>query len=370
VGFSKRELKGLQMAVNGFVEQIDSSRFLVKSETSSKKYEVSWQDKSWTCTCEDYLRRQRKCKHIFAVLYFLTFREIVSGVKNPQDKPSCPKCGMNDMVIKRGYAYERCGRVPRFYCKRCKYRFNYRNGLEGRKGEALAIVLSLDLYYRGLSLRQVSQHLKSVYGISVSHTTIYNWIKQYVRLIDEYLSRFKAHTSDRWHCDETVLKVGGRHLILWSVLDSETKLLIAEHVSRKRDHEEAYKLIDKALRNSNVKPLEIVTDGAQSYSKALRERFSESGRRLMHIQGPLKGPVSNNKIERFYRTLKQRFRTVYSLNNERSAEIFAKGFRIFYNNVKPHSSLNHQTPAEASKVPASGRWLDLIREASRRPNGH
>ncbi len=363
MGFSKRELKGLQMALNGFVEQMDGSSFLVKSETTSKKYEVSWKDKAWTCTCKDYMRFKRKCKHIFAVLYFLTFREVVVGA-HAQGRPSCPKCGMNDEVIRRGYAYERCGRVPRFYCKRCNHRFNYRSGLEGRRGEALAIILSLDLYYRGLSLRQVSQHLKSVYGISVSHTTIYNWIKRYVELVDQYLSRFKAHTSERWHCDETLLKVGGRHLIIWSVLDSETKLLIAEHISRKKNHEEACKLIDKALKNSNVKPLEIVTDGAQSYPKALREKFSERGEKVIHIQGPFKGPVSNNKIERFYRTLRQRFRTIYSLNNERSTEVFAKGFRIFYNHIKPHSSLSNQTPAEASKIPVSGSWLQLIKEAS------
>jgi len=156
VGFSKRELKGLQMALNGFVEQTDRSRFLVKSESS----------------------------------YFLTFREIVSGA-HAQDRPNCPKCGMSDKVIKRGYAYERCGRVPRFYCKRCNYRFNYRSGLEGRRGEALTIILSLDLYYRGLSLRQVSQHLKSVYGISVSHTT------------EQVQSAYKRQVALRRNCSES-----------------------------------------------------------------------------------------------------------------------------------------------------------------------
>ena len=358
----KREDKGIQLMVRGFVQPLDSSRFLVRSESNPEKhYEVWWDRKRWVCSCEDFRKRGKKCKHVYAVMYFIAARDVAVGMQNSSCEIKCPHCKLGDQVIKRGYAYERSGMVQRYYCKRCKRRFNFRSGLEGRRGEALAIVLALDLYYRGLSLRQISQHLKSVYGVTVAHSTIHSWIRSYVELIDKYLSKVKLQTSERWCCDDTVVKVGGRHLILWSILDSETKLLIAQHLSVKRDSENAQILLEKALQKSIEKPLEIVTDGLESYDKAIKEVFSKEKTPIIHIQGSINEPITNNTMERFYRTLKQRFKSIYHLNNQGSAETFIKGFSIYYNLIKPHQTLQNKTPAETSNKIKTKRWQELIK---------
>ncbi len=355
---SKRELKGLLLAINGHVSSVGESAFRVKSEKSEIFYEVLWKDKKWSCSCEDYEKRGRKCKHIFAVIYYLMIRQVVVGMRVAEEKVACPHCQSSDHVIKRGYAYEKTGRVQRYYCKKCGRRFNYRSGLEGMRGEALAIVLALDLYFRGLSLRQISEHLKSVYGVKVTHTTIHGWIKRYVELISQVTNGIKVETGLRWHCDESKLKVNGRHIILWAVLDSETKILIAQQITLKRNAEAARKVLEEAMRKVLTPPLEVVTDGFHGYSEAIRKVFP---RDVMHIQGPLNGPINNNEIERYFRTVKQRFKSIYSFGNLEGAETFAKGFKIFYNMLKEHRALGDKSPMEASGLEPAKCWQDLIK---------
>ena len=359
----KRENKGLELAIKGNVRQLSSREFEVASGNSCNVYKVRWERKRWTCTCPDFLRSRRKCKHIYAVCYFLTLRDVQAGVRKLGDQQKCPYCEKSDMVIKNGYSESRSGLQQRYYCKRCKRGFTVATGFEGMHGQALAILLSLDLYYRGLSLRQISEHLKAVYGITVSHGTIYGWIKRYVAIVNQYISRIGMKASDRWHADDTVVRVKGKHFRLWGILDNETRFLIASHISAKRDAKEAHMLLEKGLQKSKNKPLEIVTDSAPEYAKAISERFRNSDP-LIHVQAAISTPLSNNKMERFFRTLKQRYKTVNGFYSHENAMTFIEGFRTYYNFVRGHRSLNGLTPAQAlGLVDKKLSWLDLINKS-------
>ena len=95
------------------------------------------------------------------------------------------------------------------------------------------------------------------------------------------------------------------------MLDSETRLLIASHISSRRSAEEACKLLESGLRKSQSKPLELVTEGASEYAKAVDEVFGNSDP-IIHVQAGISTPLSNNRMERFFRTLKQRYKTMNS----------------------------------------------------------
>lgn len=366
----KRESKGIQMVINNDVRPVNQSKFLVRSQSKTNEwYEVTWQRNRWCCNCEDYAKRQSRCKHIYAVRYYFMLREVTLGVKNLDVEASCPKCHSDDFAVKCGLRYNRSGPVQRYYCKRCKKWFTDRTGFEGMKNQATAIASALDLYYRGLSLRQIAEHLESLYGIKVSYGAIYYWLKKYVELIHSYIKDFQVKTSERWHADDTIIKVRGRDLVMWSLLDSESRYLVALHVSKRKSTEDACLLFSRGLKTSENKPLEIITDGLPSYGKAIEKEFAEkSGRtnsKIIHIQGPLTGPVNNNKIERFYGTLKGRIRTMHHLNSEKGAETFAKGFPIYYNFVKTHKALGNKTPAQAAGILADkSTWVDLIFKAT------
>jgi transposase-like protein len=288
-----------------------------------------------------------------------------------QDIAQCPLCSLSDFVIKDGFSESRSGLGQRFFCKKCNHGFSARTGFEGAHGQAFAIVLSLDLYYRGLSLRQISEHFQSVYGIKISHGTIYGWIKHYVELVYRYLNKSKVKSGERWHADETVVRVRGKHLVLWSMLDGETRILLAQHINESKSADQAYKLLEDGLKRAKNKPLEIVTDSAASYTKAIDRKFGvELKQPIIHVQAAISTPLSNNKMERFQRTVKQRFKTISSFHSQETAETFTKGFGTYYNNIKKHRSLNGKTPMETAMRKSHGdSWATLIQKAKKEQNG-
>jgi transposase-like protein len=296
----------------------------------------------------------------------MTLREIVTSVRHPNSEPKCPKCGKawdQKNVTKRGIRHNRSGPIQIYYCKHCGRKFGDRTAFEGMRSRAISIASALDLFYRGLSLRQIEEHLESFYAIKVTHTTVYNWIKKYVQLVSQYVEKLHVRTSDRWHADDTLIRIRGRHLVLWALLDSETRYLIALHISKKRATEDAYEFLRKGLETARNNPAEIITDGLQSYTDAIdRESKTKLGNnRLIHVQGPLTGPLTNNRVERFHGTLKRRTRVMCHLGNRSSAEKFANGFATYYNFIKPHAALNGKTPAQATNIATSKKtWLNLI----------
>jgi transposase-like protein len=223
------------------------------------------------------------------------------------------------------------------------------------------IVTAIDLYYRGLSLRQITEHMQSTQKTKISHTTIQNWIKKYVSLLTQYMQDLKPNTSDRWHADETLIPVSGRHLRLWALLDSDTRFLIASHISKKQTTEDARILFKKGKERTEKCPSEIVTDGLSAYPKAIKAEIATSIENpVIHLHSSLT-KAYNNKMERLMGTIKYRTKPMLGLYDENSADFFSDGFSIYYNYIRNHSSLNNQTPAVAAGIIKDKMtWLDLI----------
>jgi transposase-like protein len=233
--------------------------------------------------------------------------------------------------------------------------------------KARAIASALDLYFRGLSLRQVQQHLEDSYGIKVTHSTIYNWLRKYVTIVSEFVENALVNTSERWHADETLIRIKGRHAVLWNLLDSETRFHIALQISSRRDTTNAQILLKKGKRRTRNRPRELVTDGLQSYAQAIERELasvnSDTRQGIIHLQGPLSESL-NNRIERFHGCVKSRLKTMHHLSNEDTAETFAKGFSAHYNFIRRHKALKGKTPAQAAKITSEkNTWLSLIQKA-------
>lgn len=352
---SKRRNAGIKLLAEGKVMQIEEGKFIVRSK--SRDYQVVWNREKWTCECPDFEKRGIKCKHIYAVMYYLAIQDIRNAV-TALDGKKCLHCGRDDAVIKKGVRYNKSGPVQLYYCKRCKRKFSERTGFNGMKKRADTIVSALDLYFRGLSLRQVAQHLKASYNVQVSHKTVHNWIKRYVKLVNEFVKSVKVESS-RWHADETVVKVRGEHIRIWSLLDSETRFVIAVHISKSRGVEEAKKLFENGLEKSG-KPDEVITDGLKSYEAAVEQEFSD----VIHVQSSLREGM-NNRMERFFKELKRRVKPMESFKTDEGAKTFAEGYSIFYNFIKEHQSLNNKTPAQFAGIVDDRNWLKLIQRASR-----
>jgi len=76
---------------------------------------------------------------------------------------------------------------------------------------------------------------------------------------------------------------------------------------------------------------------------------------------------NNNMVERLQGTIRQRNKVMRGLDEESTAQTMMDGPRIYYNFIRPHTSLDGMTPAQKAKISDSenANWLSLIRKASK-----
>jgi transposase InsO family protein len=78
--------------------------------------------------------------------------------------------------------------------------------------------------------------------------------------------------------------------------------------------------------------------------------------------------MGNHRVERLHNTMREREKVMRHLKRAQSAEKILKGFRVYYNFIRPHMTLDGHTPAQEAAIPiqlGTNRWLDLIRQAAR-----
>lgn len=52
--------------------------------------------------------------------------------------------------------------------------------------------------------------------------------------------------SDDWHADETVVFINGQRYYLWLAIDSETRFVLAFHLTKSRAEDSAFSFVNKA----------------------------------------------------------------------------------------------------------------------------
>ena len=93
----------------------------------------------------------------------------------------------------------------------------------------------------------------------------------------------------------------------------------------------------------------IQTDNGSEYVAKFHEQAEAMG--IAHCFNYVKKPIYNGKVERFNRTMQEELK--YDLDfldalayDLESAQTTINSFIYFYNNVRPHSTINFQTPME------------------------
>ena len=102
------------------------------------------------------------------------------------------------------------------------------------------IVLAVCWYLRfGLSYRDV-QKLLAERGIEVDHVTIYRWVLRFTPLLTDAARPCRHVVGDRWHVDETYVKVAGRWHYVYRSIDQFGQVIDA-FVSARRDATAAHR---------------------------------------------------------------------------------------------------------------------------------
>jgi transposase-like protein len=370
---SPRELRGLAILSNGnAITHVHKGLYLVKSQTGIGEYEVHTHSyRQWTCTCPDFKERQSPCKHIYAVKFSKKLSEDIETdhekheeiMANPN---SCPNCESGN-IIKRGVRKTTNGEVQRYYCKDCNHRFTLDNGFSRMKHDPKAVTLSMDLYFKGISLRKICDHLKQFYNLEVSQTTPMRWIKKYMELLAQYSEKYKAEVGNVWHSDEMTVNVKGKgdryFEWIWNIMDAKTRYLLACRVTKTKFVDDAKMPLRDAKARTDSVPDVIVTDGLQAYKTAIPNEFYDYSPNVRNPHLRLKDFETfpnNNILERLNGTVRERLKVMRGIM---SPEDFANAILVYYNYLRPHQALDGHTPAEMANIPIDldgNRWLKMI----------
>ena len=103
-----------------------------------------------------------------------------------------------------------------------------------------------------LSYRDVEELLVER-GVEVDHVTVYRWVQRFTPLLAD-AARFCRHSpGDRWHVDETYVKVNGVWRYVYRAVDQYGQV-IDVLVSARRDADAARRFFRRALSTVKVTP--------------------------------------------------------------------------------------------------------------------
>ncbi len=369
--FDSRRMKGQTIAeVESNVRRISQFEYRVRSQSGNGEYVVLPTELGWNCSCLDFIHREQKCKHIWAVELSLQIRQRIENSKRivPLDFQSCLCCGSQN-VVKDGVRHNASGDIQRFTCRDCSKRFARNFGFEGLKATPQMVSTALQLYFSGESLRNTQKAL-ILQGATVrSPQTIHNWITKYVSLMGKYLDQITPQVSDTWRADEMYLKVKGNAKYLFAMMDDESRFWIAQEVADTKYIHDARNLLRMSREVAGKNPKTFITDGLPAYhdafNKEYRTHFRDSPVHIAHIS--LKGDHNNNKMERMNGEVRDREKVMRGL--KRSDSPIIKGTQLYHNYFRPHMALKGKTPSEVAGISIEGqnKWITVIQNAKHLP---
>jgi len=366
-----RKARGMLLLEEGFEpNEVNPHTWIVPSQKGKEYYTIiHGKHNRWSCTCKDFEHKGIPCKHIYAVKIWRNFKEkfetthIVENqsIKSFESKiRKCKFCNSTEII-----KYGRKNGKQNYYCKSCNRKFVNNINFENMKYSPKIIALTLDLYFKGVSLRKISHHLKEFYSLNICYKSVYNWIEKYVKIMNEYINNINPNVGEVWHTDEMMVSIGGNWEYLWNIMDERTRFQLASVVSKERYIKDARMVFQRAKKNcGGRKPKYMVTDGLQAYKRAVKKEFITNTHETEHLWNVgLQHHPNNNHVERLHGNIRDREKTMRGLKIKDTPII--EGHRLYYNFIKPHESLNGKTPSEVAgiKIEGSNKWLALMKKS-------
>jgi transposase-like protein len=233
---------------------------------------------------------------------------------------------------------------------------------------------ALNLIYAGLSYRNVARHISISHQIKISHISIMNWFRKYVSLMKEYVDHIIPEFSEVWSVDEMMVNIKdtqpigvGFYSWIWTIISPQTRFIIASEVSKRHEVEDAKAIFESGKKKSESNPSFIITDSLKTYEAAFKEEFDI--RRTAHVKTKSIGEgFANRPIERYHNEVRAVLKSKRGLGNDKSAQEFADGQRIYHNFCRPDRGLsNGITRAQAAGIDLNlgeNKIKDLIEKSA------
>jgi transposase-like protein len=224
-----------------------------------------------------------------------------------------------------------------------------RSAFSGYRFPPEVITLAVRWYLRfGLSYRDIEE-LLAERGVEVDHVSVYRWVQRFAPEFAEAARARKHIIGDRWHVDETYLKVDGSWRYLFRAIDQFGQV-IDVYLSPRRDAKAARRFFERAIGRTRVSPVEITTDRYRVYPRVLDELLPAAFHETeVH---------ANNPLEADHGRLKARLRPMRGLKRDRTASVIVAG-HAFVQNVRRGFDLGTDVPPD-SRLAAAFAELALV----------
>ena len=212
------------------------------------------------------------------------------------------------------------------------------------------ITLAVRWYLRfGLSYRDVEE-LLAERGVEVDHVTVYRWVQRFTSIFAEAARPSRHAVGDRWHVDETYVKIRGSWQYLYRAVD-QLGQVVDVFLSSQRDARAAHRFFAGAMATTNSEPTEVVTDRARAYPGVLDELLPGA---LHEV-----GQYANNRVEADHGRLKARLRPMRGLKTAASTRRISLGHAFVQNLRRGHYDLAVEAPA-SRRLAAAFAELALV----------
>ena len=285
--------------------------------------------------------------------------EIAKRTPNSLIKTEPIKCKYCKSTVIFRYGHNKHG-VQRYLCTVCHKVFLDNDALPRMRVSIKQLGDVIGQYYGGMSLKELRRQFEQQHNTPIARSSFDRWLAKFSKIVVDEASKYHPKVSGTWLADECVLKIGGQNIWCWDIIDSESRFLLATHLSLTRTTNDARTLMEKASKVAGKVPKVVITDSLRAYIDGIELAF---GSETKHIQSQpfAEADLSTNKIERWHSTLHTREGIMRGLKSLKTAQALLDGWLVHYNFFRPHESLGNKTPAEVAGVKFPYKnWLDVI----------
>ncbi len=212
----------------------------------------------------------------------------------------------------------------------------------------------------GLSPRELACHFVDTQGYFISESSVYRILKSFDLVTSPAFTvitsakQFKHPTKrihELWQTDFTQFKViGWGWYYLSTVIDDYSRYILAWTLATTMAATDVEQTLEKALAFTGVEQVQVqhrprlLSDNGPAFLSGDLAQFLEA-RGMTHIRGKPFHPMTQGKIERYHRSLKN----VICLENHYFPWELEQAIADFvdeYNNRRYHEALQNLTPAE------------------------
>ena len=278
--------------------------------------------------------------------------------------------------------------VPRstFYSWYQRYQ---EQGMEGLKNKKLKVkqfwnripdhvrgqIVNLALQYPDESPRQLTYRFIDEKAYFVSESSVYRILKGYdliespafevISAKDKFDNPTKR-VNEMWQTDFTqFLVVDWGWYYLSTVLDDYSRYILAYKLSPTMNAQDAEDTLKIALAKAEIDKVKVyhkprlLSDNGPAYHSADLAQFLKE-RRIDHIHGAPYHPMTQGKIERWHRSMKNVIKLQNYYSPSELEQAIAEWLE-YYNNQRYHESLENVTPADVYY----GREKEIIKKRNK-----